>query len=172
MKKKLWCVGLNEFKKLYIENKWDKKVPDNIAIISIISSKDIKEKDEIHLCNEASNVLNLDFDDASPVSYLNEIDATSETYEMQDGKVLQFFTPDMANKVLEFIKKNKGRDFYVHCNAGISRSQAIVRFMLNNIRYNGWETNPNNPCMYPNGFVYQKLMEAYRTIYLNINKNI
>jgi hypothetical protein len=26
-----------------------------------------------------------------------------------------------------------------------------------------WETNPNNPCLHPNGFVFQKLMQAYRS---------
>lgn len=160
MKNKLWCTNFSEFKKLAINNGWDKNVPSDIAVISINNSADIKDQDEYHVCKDANNVLNLDFDDCSPLTY--KIEATAENYEIEEGKFVQFFTPEMAKKSIEFIKKNKFKNFYIHCTAGMSRSQAFVRFFLNNIHVAGWETNPSNPCLYPNGFVYQRLMEAYR----------
>lgn len=157
---KLWCVNFKEFEKLAKANGWNKTVPSDTAIISIINSPDIRIDGEKHICKDANNVLNLDFDDCSPLTY--KVDASAENYEIEPDKFVQFFTPEMAKKSIEFIKKNKNKNIYIHCNAGISRSQAFVRFFLNNIYENKWETNPNNPCLYPNGFVYQRLMEAYR----------
>lgn len=157
--KKLWCLSYEMFSDLARENKWNKSVPSNIAIISIINSKDSNEGEK-HICKNADNVLNLTFDDSSPVAFKAE--ALAETFELEDGRTIHFFTQEMAKKSIEFIKKNKGKDFYIHCSAGISRSQAFIRFIGNTIHDLRWETNPNNPCLFPNGFVYQRLMEAYR----------
>lgn len=157
---KLWCVNFRDFERLAKANGWNKAVPSDTAVISIINSPDIRIDCETHVCKDAANVLNLDFDDCSPLTY--KVDASSETVEIDTDKFVHFFTPEMAKKSIEFIKKNKNKDIYIHCTAGMSRSQAFVRFFLNNIHENKWETNPNNPCLYPNGFVYQRLMEAYR----------
>ena len=157
---KLWCVNFRDFEKLAKANEWNKAVPSDTAIISIINSPDIRIDCETHVCKDATNVLNLDFDDCSPLTY--KVDATAKTHELENGDTIYFFTPEMAKKSIDFIKKNKNKNIYIHCNAGISRSQAFVRFFLNNIHDHNWETNPNNPCLYPNGFVYQRLMEAYR----------
>ena len=157
--KKLWCLSYEMFSDLASENKWNKSVPSNIAIISIINSKDSNEGEK-HICKNADNVLNLTFDDASPVAF--RVEALAETFELSDGRTIYFFTPEMAKKSVEFIKKNKGKDFYIHCSAGISRSQAFVRFIEDINHDIKWITNPNNPCRYPNGFVYQRLMESYR----------
>lgn len=160
MTKKLWCVSLEKFKQMAKENGWTKEVPKDIAIISIINSKDVAEPGEKHVCKKADNVLNLTFDDCSPLTYKTE--ASAEEFEFEEGKFVKFFTPEMAKTCIDFFKKNKDKDIYVHCIAGMSRSQAFVRFALNNLHDHGWETNPNNPCLFPNGFVYQRLMEAYR----------
>lgn len=157
--KKLWCLSYKMFSDLVCENKWNKSVPSNIAIISIINSKDSNEGEK-HICKDADNVLNLTFDDTSPDAF--KVEALTETFELGDGRTIHFFTPEMAKKSVEFIKKNKGKDFYIHCSAGISRSQAFIRFIENTVLDLRWETNPNNPCLFPNSFVYQRLMEAYR----------
>lgn len=43
---------------------------------------------------------------------------------------LKYFTKDEANLLSEFIKKNKDKQFIVHCEAGMSRSAAIAKSIL------------------------------------------
>ena len=59
-------------------------------------------------------------------------------------------------------EKNKDKNFFIHCSAGISRSQAFVLFIQNTYFEQKFELNPTNPCISPNGHVYSKLCEAYR----------
>ena len=161
-RKKLWCLSYKNFSNIAFDNRWDENVPQNIAIISIINSKDCN-CGEKHICKNSNNVLNLEFDDVSPVNY--KTDAQAESYQIDEGKIVRFFHLKLAKKTYDFIQKNKGKDFYIHCSAGLSRSQAIVRFIKDTIRDINWETNPNNPCLFPNGFVYQQLMKIYRNEY-------
>ena len=161
--KKLWCVSFIEFEQIAKSNNWDKQVPDNIAIISINNGSDAGSDEEYHVC-QGNNVLNLNFDDVDPIAIgCNENDE-SYVYKKYNGEeiIIEFFTNDMAKKSVEFIETNINKNFFIHCSAGISRSQAFVKY-INNVYYNDeWETNPNNKCLHPNGFVYQKLMQAYR----------
>jgi hypothetical protein len=160
---KLWCLSFENFKELALSNGYDKKIPDNVAIISIVNT--IITEDEIyHIC-EGDNVLNLDFDDIDPLAF--GFPENIETY-VQDGINIHFFTDKMADKAVEFILKHKDKDFYIHCAAGISRSQAFIKFIKNVFDEISWETNPNNPCQHPNGFVFQKLMNSYRCRNLKI----
>jgi hypothetical protein len=169
---KLWCVGFNEFKHIAKRNGWYLEVPSNIAIISINNGKDAGTDDEYHVCEDDYNVLNLNFDDIDPMSLGLSDDIETYTYiqKYNDKETtIEFFTTDMAKRAVKFIEdiiennKLDGVDFYIHCSAGISRSQAFVKFIKNVYYEYDWETNPNNPCMHPNGFVFQKLMQAYRS---------
>jgi hypothetical protein len=162
--KKLWCVGFNEFRKIALEKGWDKKVPNDIAIISISCSEQCGGSSEPHVCPPGSNVLNLEFDDVSPEAFGLDDDATEHTYSDNAGNTttVKFFTSEQAAKAVRFITKNAYKNFYIHCSAGVSRSQAFVKYIKNTYDMD-WITNPNNPCIFPNGFVYSKLMEAYRT---------
>ena len=169
---KLWCVSFNEFEKLAKINGWHLEVPSNIAIISINNGKDAGTDNEYHVCEDDINVLNLNFDDIDPIALGLPDDIETYTYiQKYNGKetTIEFFTTDMGKKAVKFIEdmieKNKldDVDFYIHCSAGISRSQAFVKFIKNVYYEYDWETNPNNPCMHPNGFVFQKLMQAYRS---------
>ena len=75
------------------------------------------------------------------------------------------FTKEMADDVVKFIEKNIDKDFYIHCSAGISRSQAITKFIHLNYDRN-WELNPrNSDYLFANGMVYQMLCEAHRKLY-------
>lgn len=158
--KKLWCTSFIEFEQIAKENNWDKEVPDNIAIISINNGTYFEN--EYHVCKDANNVLNLNFDDADPIAY--GLAEYIQFYSIPGEKsiILKFFTNEMAKQVVEFIEVNKDKNFYIHCSAGISRSQAIVKYIKNIYYEYDWETNPNNPCLHPNGFVFQKLKQAYR----------
>lgn len=160
---KLWCTSFIQFKQIAYKNEWDETVPDDIAIISICNSQNFEG--EYHICN-SENVLNLNFDDVSPESFRLSDDTESFTYQSYDGKEinLQFFTKSMADECVRFIERNKNKNFYIHCSAGISRSQAFVKYIKNVYNDINWITNPNNPCEFPNGFVYSQLMKSYREI--------
>ena len=170
---KLWCVGFNEFEKLAKRNGWHLEVPSNIAIISINNGKGAGTDTEYHICEDDVNVLNLNFDDVDPMALGLSDDTETYTYENGYAKgtftTIEFFTNDMAKRAVKFIEdaiennKFDGVDFYIHCSAGISRSQAFVKYIKNVYDFMDWETNPNNPCLHPNGFVFQKLMQAYRS---------
>ena len=156
---KLWCLSFENFKETALSNNWDKNVPDNIAIISIVNTV-TSEDETYHICT-GDNVLNLDFDDADPLA--NGLSDDIETFVLENGLVIHFFTTAMAQQVINFIEEHKDKDFYIHCAAGISRSQAFVKYIKNVYYYNDFHTNPNNPCIHPNGYVFQKLMQAYRS---------
>ena len=170
-KLKLWCTNFIQFKRIAYKNEWDEVVPDDVAIISINNSKSVGSIDEYHICKNADNVLNLDFDDIDPEPLGLSDDIENYTYKYQDGTevILQLFTNAMAEKAVDFIERNKDKNFYIHCSAGVSRSQAFIRYIQNVYCDKDWETNPNNPCEFPNGFVYSKLMQTYRNeeIYFN-----
>lgn len=155
-KQLLYCVDFLTFKTIAYTNEWDKKIPDNIAIISIT---DVIKTRHYHICKDSNNVLNLDFDDADPQGY--GLDDNAKTYS-NDLNIIHFFTSEMANKVIKFIENNKDKHFIIHCGAGKSRSQAFVKY-IKHIYYDiDFYTNPDNPCIYPNGYVFSQLMNAYR----------
>lgn len=165
-RQKLWCESFLGFKYIAYKMEWDEVVPNDIAIISINNSENCDVIDEYHICKDAPNVLNLNFDDIDPIALglpENSVSYTYENlYELGTYTTVNFFTREMANKCVKFIEENKDKHFFIHCSAGISRSQAFVKY-INNIYYeNEFYTNPNNPCMHPNGYVFQKLMQAYR----------
>ena len=165
---KVWCESFLGFKYIAHKMEWDKYVPNDIAIISINNSENCDITDEYHICKDAPNVLNLDFDDVDPVAFglpENSITYTYENlYEPGTYTTVNFFTREIAEKCVKFIEENKDKHFFIHCSAGISRSQAFVKY-INNVYYeNEFYTNPNNPCLHPNGYVFQKLMQAYRSL--------
>ena len=160
---KLWCTSFIQFEQIACKNEWDKVVPDNIAIISICNSQNFEG--EYHICNN-ENVLNLNFDDVSPEALKVSDDTENFTYQSYDDKEinLQLFTKSMADECVRFIERNKNKNFYIHCSAGVSRSQAFVKYIKNVYNDINWIINPNNPCEFPNGFVYNQLMKSYREI--------
>ena len=160
---KLWCTDFEGFKQLVEANGWTESVPDNIAIISINNGKDAGTIEECHLCT-GENVLNLNFDDIDPTVLGLSEDATEYTYQTKDGRLntVEFFTREQAEAAIKFIEKYQNRDFYIHCSAGISRSQAFIRFIQTVYHEINWGLNPVNPCIHPNGFVCQKLLQVWR----------
>ena len=164
---KLWCESFLGFKYIAHKMEWDKYVPKDIAVISINNSNNSDIIEEYHICKDAPNVLNLEFDDSDPVAFglsENSITYTYENiYEPGTYTTVNFFTIEMAKKCVKFIEENKDKHFFIHCSAGMSRSQAFVKYIYNVYYENKFYTNPNNPCMHPNGYVFQKLMQAYRS---------
>ena len=168
----LWCTGFNGFKQLVNGKGWKDSVPDNVAIISINNSKYAHVEDEYHIFPSADNVLNLDFDDIDPMALGLDEYTEIHTYNTAYGdNTIQFFTDKMASDAVNFIDRNIDKDFYIHCSAGVSRSQAFVRYISTTYFNHTWFANSENPCRHPNGFVYAKLNKYARMKFFNDIKN-
>jgi len=147
------------------KNGWnDKNVPSDAAFISICGTKDcqeyvIKEREFHYFEEKHDNVFNAVFDD---------ITEYTKPIEEEVGKYRHGYCYGLDNKqareLVLFIKENLGKDFYVHCRAGHSRSQAVVRFILDT--YDGvvcdFSTRLENPPISWNQFVLSELKEAAR----------
>lgn len=70
-------------------------------------------------------------------------------------------TDEQAEQIVDFINKNIGKNFYVHCSAGKSRSQGVVRFMTDVYPDIEWETRQDNPCITQNYHVVCMLKRAF-----------
>lgn len=165
---KLWCLSFNLFRKHALQHNWNIKVPDDVAVISINNGKGTGSFEEYHVCESADNVLNLDFDDVDPAAFNLHDETETHSYKSSyDGHLitLQFFTEEMSRKSIEFIERNIDKNFYIHCSAGVSRSQAFVSFIKSMYIDREWETNPDNPCEFPNGFVKSKLNHTYLNLF-------
>jgi predicted protein tyrosine phosphatase len=68
-----------------------------------------------------------------------------------------------AKRLFEFLESNVGKNVMVHCSAGISRSQGVVRYLLDMYpeEYKVKDTNPKNPCQLPNVHVVCLLKREY-----------
>lgn len=130
------------------------------AFISIIGTKEcreyyLKEEDIQHWFKEnTDNVINLDFDD---------IDDDSVEW---NGNTFYGITGRQAKELCDFIENNIGKNFYIHCRAGKSRSQAVFSYIVNmygeeygyNEKYSG---RKENPCLTPNVRVLSMLKREY-----------
>lgn len=66
--------------------------------------------------------------------------------------------PTDAAEIVDFILKNKDKNFCIHCTAGISRSGAVSAFLVNNL---GYEC-PTWGSIYPNPLLSELLNKMYR----------
>jgi len=150
-------------------------LPHNVAIISIGAPWNEQEDHWFKTTND--RVLNIDFDDVSPELWWND-DMYDEA--MNDDKQAKYFDYSYINSrgnvtklhaldynqaraIVNFIEENRNCDFYIHCSAGVSRSQGVVRYALDT--YGDYKTNPDNPCVCPNVHVTRMLKRVYREKY-------
>lgn len=94
----------------------DTNLPSDMAVVSI---GELEESE--HYFQDSTQVLNIDFWDVND-------------YEVEGVKGL---TDEQAETIHDFISNNIGKDFYIHCRAGVSRSQAVARFLHD---IHGYET--------------------------------
>ena len=140
----------------------DNNIPKDIAFISIIGSehgrKVFNGNEKEHWFKEKhNNVLNVDFDDVET------------EFEYNGGKILPI-SEEQSKEVFNFIEKNKGKDFLIHCKAGISRSAAVGRFIVE--MYEGYNTDGDY--RFANVDVLAKLKRIFREKYhcdFNIKSN-
>lgn len=185
MIKNILCYSHSNFDNIMQNNNWINSPGPNCSAISICSPNDIGFehwfKDDCH--GLLTSVFNLDIDDGGPFwfkefasdnydkslkyflkgnlkmsnAYFNYID----TY----GTLIHVMDYEEAFNLVKWID-NRIRNFdstiYIHCGAGVSRSQGVVRYILDTY---GDEfdihTNKNNPCLTPNSHVVMMLKRAY-----------
>lgn len=162
---KLWCNGFQGFKKILETNNWnDSNLPDNAAFISICCTETDNSSYETHLLSDNhDNVINLDFDDINGYTLKNQF--PDDDY-VKDNPA-RGLNDEQGLQLVKFIENNIGKDIYVHCSAGVSRSQGVVKFILEyyNDYYKESDTNPDNPCKMPNQHVFDVLRKFYAVIH-------
>lgn len=146
--RKLWCYGKAEFDRTMASLGWHTEKDIKEAGACIIS---ICSEGETHWFKENSGtvVLNLDFEDVE-----------TDVIDCKTGKTLyRTISDSQVDRAVDFLLDNLGKDIYVHCSAGVSRSQAFVRVILD--MFPSWYTSeccrPENPCEMPNYGVVCKL---------------
>lgn len=128
------------------------EVGKDYAFISIICEKDaneryIKDREEHWFKENHVNVLNLEFDDVE-----NECELRGVSFFPISEK--------QAKETVEFIERNLDKNFIIHCRAGISRSQAIGQFLLENYDGHFVESEFSNPHILHNKRVMKELLKA------------
>ena len=130
---------------------------EDIAYISIGETKgciEYNNYDEYgHHLESSDTVLNVDFDD---------VDNDTEI----DGYKIMAISEEQSREIYYFICKNKDKHIIVHCRAGRSRSQGVVRAILDMFAdtYQECYLNGINPCTTPNMEVVRKIK---RQFYIN-----
>lgn len=141
------------------------------AFIQIIGTPECLEKyleeDTKHYFNNcnADNVLNLAFDDIASEELI------------YDGVKFIGMSNKQAEQIVTFIEIHKGKDFYISCRAGRSRSQAICRYILDvyGDEYGYYENvscRKDNPCNTPNIYVVALLKRVYYQMMNTICQNL
>ena len=186
------CYSHYDFDNIMRNNNWIDRLPQGISAISICSpnEEDLAEhwfKNDYNVIGEDHNprVFNLDIDDCAP--YWFE-DCESECYDkalklfkdnkvklsnayfnhltlIDDCNIYHAFNYEEAFKLVDWIDWRIKYDdtIYIHCAAGISRSQGIVRYIIDTYGndYN-IKLNPDNPNNTYNPHVLMMLKRAYR----------
>lgn len=154
---KVYCYSKRDFERVAAKNGWsDANPPVDWAVISICCKPEVVDNllngdDSHYFAVNHENVLNVEFDDITQdVEHISDPGVGFTAYGL-DNKT--------AKRIVNFIDSHAGMDFMVHCRAGKSRSQAVVRYITDT--YDGYdETNPDNPCQFPNIHTLNKLKKA------------
>lgn len=141
------------FEHLLKANNIDDSNVDNLKYMAFISIEDpymSKHSDNKHYFQkDHSNVLNLDFYDIEEKSIEND-------YEYNP------VTEEQAHEIFKFIENHLGCSFIAHCESGISRSGAIVRFISN---YYGYNDIQFKDYIMPNQLLFKLLKKEYKKKY-------
>lgn len=159
--KKCWVFSNREFNAIMERNNInDYNIPEDYAFISIGDpgyNEDDRSIGLFHWFSKNSDrVINLDFYDITDYSLPG-----SSVFGMTDSQALELY---------KFIEKNKGKNFFIHCAAGVSRSQGVAKYILDTYpEFYSWEESirKDNPCEFPNFHVVSLL----KHIYFNENIN-
>jgi len=189
--KNIICLDKYSFDDWMEHNGWIDTPGNDVSCISICSPNETEySKHWFKHSNE--KVFNIDIDDVSPFWFgKHEADCYDKSLALyNDNKVklsnayfnnvyisgsnkefcslLHVLDYEEAYALVKWIDKRIKEDntIYIHCAAGISRSQGVVRYILDTYgdEYD-IKTNPNNPCLTPNIHVVLMLKRACRHMY-------
>ena len=116
---------------------------------AIISITDTNKSDVIFEKNDFNRIraiLKLKFDDVE-----------------RDSKDLHCITKDDAEKIVNFINKNKNKvdKIIVHCEAGVSRSAGVGAAIMKALNGDDWDVF-KNPLKCPNMKCYRTVLNAFQ----------
>lgn len=161
------CYSYTMFCRKLQEEGWNNgNLPNDWVFVSICDSK--PRKNEPHPLEERWNVMNLDFDDIGGYRAWEAItDFKWTDVEKELYKDIYGMSEEQGKFLFEFLDHFVGKNVMVHCSAGLSRSQGVVRFLLDMYPdvYTDKDTNPMNPCMVPNLYVTALLKVEWRKKY-------
>lgn len=166
LKNKLLCVSQGWFDEIMLWLGWDDEhLPSEEHALISITESDEKSRCSHWFKRDHKNVINLHFDD---------IDGESEIwkdYKRYSNGDIQYRDQRLhpmhrveAQALLRFINYHKGKRFIIHCQAGVSRSQAVVRFILDTFpeEYNITDCWQKNLPITPNVYVLALLKRWWR----------
>lgn len=119
-------------------------------------------KDWVETYKEPSIIISMgDPGESKPRYAVDHIDVLRLEFDDVDqemGDEYTLFDYQHARRILDYLKKHEGKPIVVHCAAGISRSAAVVKFMVDKLGYTRSE-RPSNTVKedYYNGWVYRQL---------------
>ena len=191
------CYSHYDFDNIMRNNNWIDRLPEGVSAISICSPNEDDLSEHWFKSDWNTNlnprVFNLDIDDCAPYWFKNH---ESECYDkalelFKENKIKQsdtyfnyldvLFDDYIMYHVLDYeeafelckwidwrIKYEYDNTIYIHCAAGISRSQAVVRYIVDTYGYDyDIKLNPNNPNNTYNPHVLLMLKRSYRELYGN-----
>ena len=122
----------------------DHNVEDRLTSAALISINDTHGQWSVSWFNrDHPNVLRLWFDD---------VENDNETSPTNKG-TNRAFTEKQAQQIIDFALDNRGREFIIHCTAGISRSGAVGQFLLDFLNGDKEYFKKTNPHINPNGHI-------------------
>ncbi len=163
--KNVFAYSFHEFQNLSIDF-------ENTAIIELVGTNDIsndfvyeENKNVVHIiCDDedgrwiSQEKLDMIFDDFIN----NKMNDDQDEFIGYNGVVALNY--EDALKLVKFINKvmndSKINNIFIHCSAGQSRSQAIVRY-INDV-YGDVNNRKDNPCITPNMWIVMMLKRVYR----------
>lgn len=187
--KNIICLSKNSFDYLMESKGWIDAPGQGVSCISICDTENYNKHWFKHW---HENIFNLDIDDTGPFwfnkheadcydkslalyndnqvklsnAYFNYLYIHGDNRESCD--LLHILDYEEAFALVKWIDYRIKHDdtIYIHCAAGVSRSQGVVRYILDTYgdEYDV-KTNPNNPCLTPNVHVVLMLKRACRHLY-------
>lgn len=130
----LFAININAFAAEAIET-----LDDNTVLISI-NPEEPEELFRLKLDRNNPNILTVRFADVTK----------EHNYR---GYIIRPISKETTLQILDFIEKNKDKNFIIHCAAGISRSAAVAQFISeaygHGLKPNFWNvSHPNNYVLY------------------------